>query len=153
MLLRRAFLLAPVLPVLRSQDRELNMFGDAEAYERFMGRWSRLVASRFVEFTGLPERGRMLDVGSGTGLTRTKRTGKRFDSHSKIDGNKAATGKAILAPQRNGDRGTNVQAGACATRPEGGRPKTVLNAQDPVLLRMPLGRRSGDRGFRPPNAF
>jgi SAM-dependent methyltransferase len=43
------------------------MFGDAEAYERFMGRWSRLVAPRLVEFTGLPEKGRGLDVGSGTG--------------------------------------------------------------------------------------
>jgi SAM-dependent methyltransferase len=43
------------------------MFGDAEAYERFMGRWSRLVAPRLVDFTGIPERGRILDVGSGTG--------------------------------------------------------------------------------------
>jgi SAM-dependent methyltransferase len=65
MLLRRAFLLAPVVRVFRGQ--QANMFGDAEAYERFMGRWSRLVAPPFVEFTGLPERGRMLDVGSGTG--------------------------------------------------------------------------------------
>ena len=43
------------------------MFGNAEAYERFMGRWSRLVAPLLVDFTDLPERGRMLDVGSGTG--------------------------------------------------------------------------------------
>src|SRR5262245_39432471 len=43
------------------------MFGNAEAYERFMGRWSRLVAPRLVDFTDLPDRGRMLDVGSGTG--------------------------------------------------------------------------------------
>lgn len=43
------------------------MFEDAEAYERFMGRWSRIVAPRFVDFTGLPEQGRILDVGSGTG--------------------------------------------------------------------------------------
>jgi SAM-dependent methyltransferase len=43
------------------------MFGDAEAYERFMGRWSRLVAAGFVSFAGLPKQGRMLDVGSGTG--------------------------------------------------------------------------------------
>ena len=43
------------------------MFGDAEAYEGFIGRWSRLVAPRFVDFTDLPETGRMLDVGSGTG--------------------------------------------------------------------------------------
>jgi len=32
-----------------------------------MGRWSRLVAPQLVDFTGLPDRGRMLDVGSGTG--------------------------------------------------------------------------------------
>ena len=43
------------------------MFGDAEAYDRFMGRWSRLVAPRLVDFADLPERGRMLDAGSGTG--------------------------------------------------------------------------------------
>src|SRR5215471_6482785 len=67
MLLRRAFLLAPAIPVFHGQDRQPNMFGDAEAYERFMGRWSRLVAPRLVDITDLPERGRMLDVGSGTG--------------------------------------------------------------------------------------
>lgn len=43
------------------------MFDDAKAYERFMGRWSRLVAPGLVDFTGLPPRGRMLDVGAGTG--------------------------------------------------------------------------------------
>jgi SAM-dependent methyltransferase len=43
------------------------MFGNAEAYERFMGRWSRLVAPLLVDFTALPERGQVLDVGSGTG--------------------------------------------------------------------------------------
>ena len=43
------------------------MFADAEAYERFMGRWSRLVAPLLVEFADVPETGRVLDVGSGTG--------------------------------------------------------------------------------------
>jgi SAM-dependent methyltransferase len=43
------------------------MFGNAAAYERFMGRWSRLVAPRLLDFTALPDRGRVLDVGSGTG--------------------------------------------------------------------------------------
>jgi SAM-dependent methyltransferase len=43
------------------------MFADAEAYERFMGRWSRLAAAQLVDFTGAPDRGRFLDVGSGTG--------------------------------------------------------------------------------------
>lgn len=67
MLSRRACILAPAVPLLRGQDRPSSMFGDAEAYERFMGRWSRLVAPLLVAFTDLPERGRMLDVGSGTG--------------------------------------------------------------------------------------
>jgi SAM-dependent methyltransferase len=43
------------------------MFGNAEAYERFMGRWSRVVASQLVDLTPVPAAGRVLDVGSGTG--------------------------------------------------------------------------------------
>jgi SAM-dependent methyltransferase len=43
------------------------MFGNAEEYERFMGRWSCLVAPLLVHITDLPDRGRVLDVGSGTG--------------------------------------------------------------------------------------
>lgn len=62
---RRIFLLAPL--GLWGQNPKPNMFGDAEAYERFMGRWSRLVAPRLAEFTALPQHGRLLDVGSGTG--------------------------------------------------------------------------------------
>jgi len=44
------------------------MFANAEAYERFMGRWSRVVADRFIDFTNVrdtPEP--LLDIGSGTG--------------------------------------------------------------------------------------
>lgn len=44
------------------------MFADAEAYERFMGRWSRLVAPQLVQFAEVPDGGRILDVGSGTGV-------------------------------------------------------------------------------------
>jgi len=43
------------------------MFADAEAYERFMGRWSRLVAPQLLDFTDVPDQGQLLDVGSGTG--------------------------------------------------------------------------------------
>jgi hypothetical protein len=43
------------------------MFSEAEAYERFMGSWSRRLAPAFVEFAGLKDRDRVLDVGSGTG--------------------------------------------------------------------------------------
>ena len=43
------------------------MFGDAEAYERFMGRWSSILAPLLVDFAELRDTGRVLDVGSGTG--------------------------------------------------------------------------------------
>lgn len=38
-----------------------------EAYDRYMGAWSRLLAPGFADFTGIRGRGRALDVGCGTG--------------------------------------------------------------------------------------
>jgi len=38
-----------------------------EAYETFMGRWSRPVARKFLRWLNVPENGRWLDVGCGTG--------------------------------------------------------------------------------------
>lgn len=67
MLTRRGVLAILSAPILRSQEGKPNMFADAGAYERFMGRWSRLVAPLLVDFTHLPDTGRALDVGSGTG--------------------------------------------------------------------------------------
>ena len=67
MLSRRESLSLLALPALRGQEKNTAMFGDAEAYDRFMGRWSRLVAPLLVEFADIPDAGRVLDVGSGTG--------------------------------------------------------------------------------------
>ena len=43
------------------------MFVNAESYERFMGRWSRRIAVRFLEFSAMPDEGLILDLGAGTG--------------------------------------------------------------------------------------
>src|SRR5690349_8490780 len=43
------------------------MFANAKAYEQFMGRWSRLMAARFIEFAEIEDDGQVLDIGSGTG--------------------------------------------------------------------------------------
>ncbi len=42
-------------------------FTDGEAYERQMGRWSRVAGEAFLDWLSLPEGLRWLDVGCGTG--------------------------------------------------------------------------------------
>jgi SAM-dependent methyltransferase len=42
-------------------------FGNAAAYERMMGRWSRRLAPLLIRFGGLSDGDRVLDVGCGTG--------------------------------------------------------------------------------------
>ncbi len=42
-------------------------WSSGDAYERFIGRWSRLVAPRFVTWLDVPAGRRWLDVGTGTG--------------------------------------------------------------------------------------
>ena len=64
---RRELLAALIAPALGGQQRDVRMFADAQAYQRFMGRWSSLLAPLLVNFTGLSDKGRVLDVGSGTG--------------------------------------------------------------------------------------
>jgi SAM-dependent methyltransferase len=49
-----------------------DVWNDAERLERYVGRWSRLVAREFVDWLELPPDGRWLDVGCGSGaLTQT----------------------------------------------------------------------------------
>ncbi len=44
------------------------LWGDGEAYERYMGRWSRQVAPLFVDWVGAPEGASWIDIGCGTGI-------------------------------------------------------------------------------------
>jgi SAM-dependent methyltransferase len=48
-------------------DAQDPVFSAAQAYERFMGRWSRRLAPLFVRFAGTRDGDTVLDVGSGTG--------------------------------------------------------------------------------------
>ena len=44
-----------------------DVWASGDAYEPYVGRWSRLVARQFVTWLGVPENNEWLDVGSGTG--------------------------------------------------------------------------------------
>jgi SAM-dependent methyltransferase len=46
---------------------EAKMFAMSAGYERFMGRWSRILAPPFIAFAGVKDGDRVLDVGTGTG--------------------------------------------------------------------------------------
>ena len=43
------------------------LFADSNPYERFMGRWSRLLAAQFTQFVAIGQRDSVLDVGCGIG--------------------------------------------------------------------------------------
>ncbi len=46
-------------------------FSNPDAYEQWMGRWSRRLAPAFVRFANPPSGGKILDVGCGTGALST----------------------------------------------------------------------------------
>jgi SAM-dependent methyltransferase len=48
-------------------EAEAKMFAVSAGYERFMGRWSRLLAPLYISFAGVENGQRVLDVGTGTG--------------------------------------------------------------------------------------
>ena len=56
-----------VFGVNASAGAQGGMFSASDAYERFMGRWSRELAPLFVGFAGVRDGDAVLDVGSGTG--------------------------------------------------------------------------------------
>jgi ubiquinone/menaquinone biosynthesis C-methylase UbiE len=44
-----------------------NLFGDGKAYERLMGRWSRLAGEKFLDWVDAPKKLKWLDAGCGNG--------------------------------------------------------------------------------------
>jgi SAM-dependent methyltransferase len=50
-----------------STEAEAKMFAASAGYERFMGRWSQLLAPAYIAFAGVGNGERVLDVGTGTG--------------------------------------------------------------------------------------
>jgi ubiquinone/menaquinone biosynthesis C-methylase UbiE len=65
--LRGHGVIAAVEENAKMTDAEAKMFSMSAEYERFMGRWSRLLAAKYIPFAGVKNGERILDVGTGTG--------------------------------------------------------------------------------------
>lgn len=48
-------------------DNKPNLWGSTEAYYNYMGRWSRKIAPKFVEWLNAPEQKSWIDIGCGSG--------------------------------------------------------------------------------------
>lgn len=78
------------------------MFSGGDAYERFMGRWSRDLAPLLVTFAGVRDRDAVLDVGSGTGALTTAVAAVAPSSHI-IGIDPAASYVAFAKAHHSGD--------------------------------------------------
>lgn len=86
-----------------------SMFSAAQAYEHFMGRWSRSLAPLLVRFAGVRDGDTVLDVGSGTGAL-TAAVAKVAPS-SRIVGIDPAASYVALAQLRHGSALVQFEAG------------------------------------------
>src|SRR5829696_2535198 len=92
---------------------------DAGAYEQMMGRWSRRLAPLFIEFAGVEEGERLIDVGCGTGsLTFALLRAKNLAELTAID--YSATYLEAARAAGTDPRLRFEQADACALPFEGG---------------------------------
>jgi SAM-dependent methyltransferase len=62
----------------------VSVWASADAYERYIGRWSRIVADELLDRLDVPPGARWLDVGCGTGALSS--TIRRHDPHGHVTG-------------------------------------------------------------------
>jgi SAM-dependent methyltransferase len=86
-----------------------------DPYERYIGRWSRQMAPRFLSWLGLPPGRRWLDVGCGTGAL----TGMilAVASPSQVDGVDASPDYAAYARQQVPDPRVRFEVGEAGALP------------------------------------
>lgn len=92
-------------------------WANAEAYEPYVGRWSRLVASEFLDWLAVPPGSDWLDVGCGTGaLTETI---LQQEQPAEVTGIDPAEGFVAYAREHLQDRRASFQVGDAMALPFG----------------------------------
>ncbi|MGW7100933.1 class I SAM-dependent methyltransferase [Streptomyces sp. NPDC054838] len=82
-------------------EQRFDVWAAGDAYERYMGRWSRLVADRFVDWLGVGDGAVWLDVGCGTGALTSAVTGRarpRLIVGADLSAAFLATARATVGP-------------------------------------------------------
>ncbi len=91
-------------------DLVTDIWAHGDAYERYVGRWSRRVAPAFLDWLGLPAGLRWVDVGCGTGALCA--TILDLASPAAVIGVEPSEGFLATARERLGDRVELHRAGA-----------------------------------------
>src|SRR5262249_41199060 len=100
------------LVIMSSQPSNFHA-SDRAAYEVWLGRWSRRLATVFLDFVEFPDSGELLDVGCGTGAL-TFAMADRWSARSVIGVDLAAPFISYARSRRTGDRPTFETGDACA---------------------------------------
>ena len=102
-------LVVSLATLIDASSGQNSIFSEAQAYEHFMGRWSRKLAPLLVRFAGVRDADTVLDVGSGTGAL-TAAVAKVAPS-SRIVGIDPSASYVALAQSQHGSRRVLFEVG------------------------------------------
>lgn len=92
-----------------------DVWASGDAYEPYVGRWSRLVAEEFIAWLGVPSGGRWLDVGCGTGAL--SQVILERGAPERVSGIDASEGFVAYARRRVGDGRCDFRVGNAQALP------------------------------------
>jgi ubiquinone/menaquinone biosynthesis C-methylase UbiE len=94
-----------------------DVWASGDAYEPYVGRWSRLVAREFIDWLAVPPNRRWLDVGCGTGAVTQILLERASPTH--VTGVDASEGYIAYARSRVGDPRAEFRVGDAQALPVG----------------------------------